>query len=253
MNSKTKTALKIGSIVFAAVLAAVTIALVIYGNVTHSETVFLAYCVNGDRIEYFQDVEGADIEGTLVDAGFSCERQNDPLWTKSSFPLTVHSVSDSGGVQPEDHVSWRVLKQAISDANSQFGFRVFALADRTKGSVVQYQWGAPYTNERNGKAEGYVNHYYYDSNAVSDLVSGRRNGDQNGLAVKVGVRDVSSDRVAYIITMHELGHVLFLGHDDYTSSVMYPLSFDDTNSAFLLNWTRFADADTDAIHSRFAD
>lgn len=252
MKESVRKGIKIGSFILAGIIAVISIVLIIYGNVTHSETIFIDYCVNGNKVEYFPGNSGIEpIEGALVEQDASCERRNDPLWVKMSFPLPVRSVTSTGEIQPEDHPSWRVVDQAISDTNSQFGFEVFTRASKAQSATVLYRWGVPYTQEKHGRAEGYVRHYYNRNQQA--FLEDQRDGDPNGLIAEVGIRDISSDRCAYIITMHEFGHVLFLGHDDYKSSVMFPTSFDDVDSPALTNWTHFSNSDTDAVYNLYAN
>jgi len=248
MHSKLKKGLTIGTIVFAVVLAIVVAVLLIVGITGHDEATFMEVCRHGDRVLYFDQ----GIEGERSDGEVACERTTEPLWTKASFPLTVTALSHDGKVLQRDHDAWRAIDQALEDANSQFGFQAFQKVAPGSPATVTIFWGVPYGNGPAERAEGYVSHFY-NRDGSTDLVSGNEACDSNGLCAHVGIRAIASERVSYIVLVHELGHVLFLGHDDYTASVMYPLSFDDSEDATIVNWTRFVDGDVDAIQERFSN
>jgi predicted Zn-dependent protease len=64
----------------------------------------------------------------------------------------------------------------------------------------------------------------------------------------VRIRETSSDRLAFVTTLHELGHVVGLAHDQFISSLMYPrMVTDELNTAT----TRLTDSDVRLVMSTY--
>ncbi len=204
----------------------------------------LKVCVVGTKVYYEGDPNTATMEGDNIE---ECPTSwEERLWSKADFPLKVGVVDSDEKVLLESHEAWSSIKQAVTDANSQFGFSVFKIAAVPSQAQAKVVWGAPYESGsaagRKGRAPGFVYHFYDRHNDACGAT---------GLCAHLGVRDVSSDRLAYIILMHELGHVLFLEHSDSPSSVMFPRSRDDTDASTILNMVRYTDAYVDAVRERY--
>jgi predicted Zn-dependent protease len=63
---------------------------------------------------------------------------------------------------------------------------------------------------------------------------------------------VGTNRLAYLIAVHELGHVIGLAHDDFESSPMYPVTVDDSGSE-VLRTIRVSDSDVRLLRTTYAD
>ena len=218
----------------------------IWGVTRHTEPVFQDVCVWNDGVYYTT----ATNDTLSLDTDVNCSVvPGNTLWTKQDFPLRIAAYDPDNTPLTADHEAWRVIDQAIIDTNTQFGFQVFER--NTEKAQVRIQWGVPYeANTPHGKAVGFVRHSY-TTLLTQDLVP-REDTSERHLEALVGMRAVASIRFAYIVLMHEFGHVIFLAHDDYTASVMYPVGNDDSTSFDSTNWTRFTDMDVASVQQSYA-
>lgn len=215
----------------AALMAVVAIGLIIWGVTHHREEGLLEVCWEGGVAVPVGGIEG--------DADGSCERPEELAWPQEQIPLTVAPVAATGESMGTDSPQVRVLDSTIRDINAQVGFELLRLAcgdpDSADGRV---HYGGAFESARDGKA-----------------VAGRGDGE-NGGGAKV-VRNVarpagyvvhrrvgpvlrgdvylrsdveSVDRTLYLVGRHELLHFVGLAHDDFESSVMFPMATDDSIS-----------------------
>jgi hypothetical protein len=241
MKNPFKSKVTLGIAIGAAVLAVVVAVLLIVFIPRHTEDTIMEVCVVGNTVYYPVGEGVTQIEGVPIaecPAGWQ-----EKTWAKSSLPLSVAVVDHTGKALPPDHDAWRSVNQAIRDTNSQYGFQALTASADGHG-IVTVSWGVPYepTAGRKGTALGYVSHSY------------NRDGgrcDANGLCANVGIRD-TTERTSYLILRHEFGHVFFLAHDDYESSVMYPETYDDTEDDQMTNLAANSQPDIEALQERYA-
>jgi hypothetical protein len=197
---------------------------VVYGVRTHREEGLLQVCwVDDDRggraVRYF-DTNKLE-SGRPI--GGPCENPEELVWPRKQIPITVTANGDSPRFPS-------VVKQAVSDINRQLGFVLFVV-EREGGFVVIES--APIEQ---GRPLGYTQHYWAFGS----------------LGALVGVSSAAgSERMVYLITRHELLHVVGLGHDQYNpSSCMHPLTADDTNEQ-RMGAARITDFDNRLLNERY--
>lgn len=203
----TKTANIITAVIFA-LLAVGAIALVIYGNTTHSEPDLMPVCWE---------------DGHACYAGCTCP-EPEPLVWQQGLPLTVVTIDNDGQVIPR--TPGPVLT-AIADINAQLGSEVLVITYE-RDADIEVIFRAAYVIDESmiDGAQGYCKH--------------QNNGER--LHAIVGVRPAGDTRHEYRVTFHELGHALGLAHDDFESSIMYEHVWDDRNDE-RMSFTRFTDWD----------
>ncbi len=135
-------------------------------------------------------------------AGPDCTAMRDVRWSKSQFPLSV--TTSSRGERTKD----ANVAEAISNVNSQMGFRAFVLwsADADKDPAVQVALDVP-------AERGWMD-------AGGDV---RFNRASTGV-LSAAVRTCNAGDIATLhkVLVHEFGHVLGLAHDDFEDSAMWP-------------------------------
>ena len=127
----------------------------------------------------------------------------------------------------------KALDRAVRQANQEFGIELFEVSQEP---MVEFIFNVPH--EPNWfEAAGYVRHY------LDDI--GR-------LRATVYIGNTGSDHELHWVLMHELGHVVFLEHDDFPASTMYYFVREQDFSS-VLNTAHFTDHDSEAIRSRYPD
>ena len=186
--------------VMVAIFAATTIAavaLIIYGVTTHTEPGLQRVCWDQQRAQY---------EG---EPNLPCVPHEDLIWPTNQMPITitVTAESESERVQGEHTV------QAAADVwNGQTGFEIFRFVESGGDAIVH--WGAPFeVGHSRGSEGGWVQHRIEDGRLLAD----------------VGIIHVATNRLAYLVTIHELGHLIGLAHDSYEASPMFPITRDDSD------------------------
>jgi hypothetical protein len=128
-----------------------------------------------------------------------CEKTTPLKWSKADLPLTYYIDFD------ETH---KVYVESVTTAalawNREIGAEVFKRAEDKSKAKVLVQWGSVRDN-----AGGSTQHTGDDSGPKQAVVT---------------LVDASDVRAVHRYAMHELGHVLGLAHDDFKSSVMYPIA-----------------------------
>lgn len=95
------------------------------------------------------------------------------------------------------------LRRAVKQANQELRMELFRLS--ANEAVVDFQFNVPH--ERGWfEAAGWVQH---------------RVAANGSLEATVLVGNTGSDQELHYVLMHELGHVLFLDHDDFAASIMH--------------------------------
>lgn len=226
-KTKNKVVLAIAGLVFVVALFGV-----IWGVTHHSEEVLLNVCWNGSSAEYIDETEVENRPCTT--------QPSELIYAKRQIPLTVFPISQDSVVmlEPDDRDS-KVIESAVRDINSQYGFELFKMAygsegvyesGRIKATVIVHTEASYTLGERSISKDvpGWAIH------------SRRMDGS---LQCDVYLRGGLSERYMYRVVLHELGHAMGLAHDnDNPSSVMFPLTKDDTNAEHMLP-SRFTDKD----------
>lgn len=212
------------------VFAVIAACCVVYGVITHREAGLLQVCWDNGHASYTEDLQG---EGESE----QCKNPVPLVWPQSQLPLSVVVFSGDHVALKEQERGSKIVKEAIDDFNLQVGrtlFGVAKIADEEPDVVVI--WGVPSIVGDNGagsrKVGGYVNHAKLGTT----------------MQAIVRIRETSSDRLAFVTTLHELGHVVGLAHDQFISSLMYPrMVTDELNTAT----TRLTDSDVRLVMSTY--
>jgi len=173
----------------------------------------LMVCWANDQAYY---VGGIDEDEGDQDADESaCEGPQELVWSGADLPLAIKTTSPTGQDVGEGSAAWRVVTRAISDLNSQAGCELGrAVSQSSRSYNAEIQWG---TAIEVGETSG--------SNPLGTCAHRGQGAPVEGI---VTVRGGLSDRLAYLVVLHELGHLFGLGHNSFRGSVMFPLTIDDT-------------------------
>jgi hypothetical protein len=203
MSSWFKRPINIGITVGAAILLVAAIVLIIWGVTHHEEGGILEVC--------WVDGEARYVEGSERDHG-ACEGAQELVWPQEQIPLTIAALSAEGQPLGEDAPEALALNQAVSDFNSQVGFELFRVGTGLQSTDAEAHFGGAIQSGSSGPAPGYVTH--------------RRMGGTGLLRGYLHVRsDVVADvRLLHVVLLHELGHLAGLKHDDFTLSIMFPIT-----------------------------
>jgi len=205
-----KKPINIGITIGAAILAVVAIVLIVWGVTHHTEGGMLEVCWSADgRAQY--------VAGSEDDDG-PCEGAQEFRWPQEQIPLTLAPVTSEGQLLGADAPQVRVLGQAVTDLNRQVGFELFRVGTGLQPSDAEVRFGGAFLGgpERaDSPPPGHVTHF--------------RLGGTSTYRGHVWIRaDVGSvDRLLYLVLEHELLHLAGLAHDDFTASIMYPLTRED--------------------------
>lgn len=216
-----KKPINLGITIGAAVLLVVVVGLLIWGISTHKEEVALSTCWENGRAIFVEGQEQDCPEGQRVKI----------QWDRNKIPLKVLVVDSNLNPLSRESEEYREVESAIEEINSQFRFTLLQIS--SEENDIEVLWGVAYTNNESNPA-GYCEFR-----------------GENGLVVSatVGIRDTSSIRLTRKILLHELGHAIGLGHDDFTGSIMFPITEDDTMEDMRLD--RFTDDDVEYIRERY--
>jgi hypothetical protein len=214
------------------VLAVIAAGFVAYGVITHKEGGFLKVCWEDNNAIYTEDLQGNGSEQNK-----QCKAPVPLIWPKKQLPLSIVVFGPDNNPIKKNGSGPKVVQAAISDFNLQIGKTIFEMAKITDEEPdVAVIWNIPSivgsTGSDSRKIGGYVTHSKIGSS----------------MQAIVRIREISSDRLAFITTLHELGHVAGLEHDDFLSSLMYPrMMTDELNTAT----TRITDSDVRLIVSTY--
>jgi len=214
MSSWFKKPINIGITVGAAVLAAVVIFLIVWGVTHHSEGEMLQVCWTDDGrpgyIDTSQIEEGEPVNGP-------CDRPEELVWPQKQIPIAVTATTPDGEALGPDSDESKALAHAVSDFNSQVGFTLLRMERELGSANAVVRLGGAFQAGGESPPPGYVTHR-------------RMPGGQ--LRANVYIRsDVAADsRLLHVVLLHEFGHLVGLAHDDFTLSIMYPLSREEWGS-----------------------
>lgn len=188
-------------VAIAASLTIVVVILLVYGISNHSEPGLQRVCWQHGQAYY---------EG---EPDLPCDPDLDLVWPEEQLPILigVEALNDEGRRDGRSTVA-----NAIEVWNHQVGFNVFQLVpegdDSNAAAIVD--WGVPVeVGHSRGREGGWVSHRI----------------DGNGrLLADVGIIHIATNRLAFLVTVHELGHLIGLAHDPYEASLMFPTTTDDS-------------------------
>ena len=211
MSSWFKKPLNIGIAIGAAVLAVVAVVLIIWGVTHHREGGLLEVCwSDGGRAAY---VDTSQLEiGEVVNG--PCERPEELVWPREQIPLTLATLSAESRPLAADTDEVRVLQQAVTDLNRELGFELFRVGAGLQSTDAEVRFGGAFEGE-GSPPPGYVAHV-------------RAGGIIRGfIYIRSDVAAV--DRTLFLVLKHELLHLAGLEHDDFTLSLMFPITREDWN------------------------
>jgi|PlaIllAssembly_1097288.scaffolds.fasta_scaffold00050_2 hypothetical protein len=159
-------------------------------------------------------------------ASYGATCTEDLTWPRVQIPIGIEVVATQEGELRDEEMAG-VLERVVADTNAQFGFEVFELSTNPDVEVhaVAYEGNEPermhHNRDDNGRLMAWIN-------------------------IHAGM-DVAT---LFAVLQHELGHVIGLAHDDFESSVMFPLIPGGELPTTLRR--RFTDTDVAAIRARYA-
>jgi len=144
-------------------------------------------------------------------------------WNRDSFPLLVHAEA----AYPDSPDPNKAVLHAIGFINQRLGFRAFNGSENKRPDVyVKIGVSQDDTwDEAGGRA-------YHKRDA---------NGRMIGYVETCNVGEIS---MLNLVLIHELLHILGLGHDDWEGSIMYSVQQTTTEEVVNLGRLWISDADT---------
>lgn len=211
------------------VLTVVVIVLLVVGISTHTEAGIQRVCWRPDGVAVYAPCGVPTMDSDRLSEPRVIEE--DLVWP-SGVPITIAVRAHSGSADD--------LAQALGTVgasvelwNDQLGFEAFRITSEGPAATVLI-WGVP--SDATGTSEG-------------GSCSHRRSAS-GVLTAEVAIIHVATTRLAYLVTVHELGHLIGLAHDDFSASPMYPTTRDDTEDE-RLSFTRVTDWDRDLLRRMY--
>lgn len=204
-------------------LVLVVIALLVWAIPNHTEAGLQRVCWQNNSAYY---------EG---EPNLPCVPDMDLVWPQGQLPIDIGVEALNDELRAEGRGT---VGRAINLWNSQLGFEAFRLvplgSDSSATAVVD--WGLPIeVGHTRGREGGWVSH---------------RLEPEGRMVADVAIIHIATTRLAYLVTVHELGHLIGLAHDDYESSPMFPTTRDDSTDA-RLGFTVISGWDKDALRRTY--
>lgn len=198
------------NIVVSAVASAIAVAaliLILWGVSHHTEGGLLEVCWVGGEALY--------VTGSERDNG-TCTRPEELVWPQKQIPITVTTSTPAWGKMVERPDDTKVLIRAVDEINTQAGFQLFEMGSPESRPDAEIHFGGPIqAGDEEKTPPGYTIHV-----RVGDALRGH---------VYIRSDVSSSDRLLYLVLVHELLHIAGLEHDDFTSSLLFPITREEWN------------------------
>jgi hypothetical protein len=198
------------------VLLVLSLVFVVIGIASHKEKTLLMVCWDREGKAIYKDDE---IEERSRNKEEVCKRE-ELVWPQKQIPIILRALdfSNPSEILPEADFRNKILGSVIRDINIELGFRAF----QQNSDVFVPSYGHVYFGQP-AKVGIWAEH-----KIPSGYVFHCKKGSFLEGYVHIRADVESSERLLYEVLRHELLHLIGLAHDDFTLSVMYPLTEDDT-------------------------
>lgn len=166
--------------------------------------------------------------------------RQDVRWNRSRFPLKVFVH----GYDVSEPDADKAGKHALQQINERLGFQAFQQISLADAADIDIEIGVPQDTKPEPPSGA-----MFDSLAEPGGMY-RLIGNQESRWDKcyIATSNTGTDQLLDQVLQHELGHCLGLAHDDFDSSIMYPVQFID-DEAFP---PRITDSDRKALRELYA-
>lgn len=138
-------------------------------------------------------------------------------WEKSKFPLTVSTKAYEGS----NAEASSAVQAAVKAVNSRLGFQALRNVSGVASADVQVTVGVPQDSTNNTTTSGYALALKDAGGFFRANISQTDPSHWSNCAIETSNTGIIT--ILDLVLQHELGHCLGLAHDDFNSSIMYPV------------------------------